>query len=284
MGPRGLGHGVGLRPSHYGRFLEERPPVDWVEAISENFMGVGGRPLAVLEKVRRDMPVALHGVSLSIGSVEPLSRGYLRQLRSLVHCLQPALVSDHLCWGRHRGRYGHDLWPLPYTEESLAHVATRVHEAQEALGRRLLLENVSSYLTCAESTLTEWDFLAELCRRTACGLLLDVNNVYVSARNHGFDPRAFLAGIPPGRVEQVHLAGHQDRGSLLLDTHDREVSREVWALYREALERFGPTPTLIEWDEAVPALEVLVAESRRAARVEAEVLRERAQPLAEVAS
>ncbi|MCI0574456.1 MAG: DUF692 domain-containing protein [Myxococcaceae bacterium] len=267
-----LGHGVGLRPRHFPRFLEGRPEVDWVEAISENFMGVGGRPLAVLERVRRDIPVVLHGVSLSIGSVDKLDTEYLAQLKDLVERIQPALVSDHLCWGVHRGRYVHDLWPLPFTEEALAHVAGRVAEVQDILGRQLLLENVSSYLTYAESTLTEWEFLAEVAERAECGILLDVNNVHVSARNHGFSAHAFLAGIPPARVGQIHLAGHLDTGNLLLDTHDREVSDEVWALYREAIRRFGPTSTLIEWDEGVPEWERLVEESRKAAGVEREAL------------
>jgi uncharacterized protein len=269
---RYLGHGVGLRPRHSGRFLEGQPEVDWVEAISENFLGVGGRPLAVLEQVRRDVPVALHGVSLSIGSVDPLNREYLAALRELVEQLEPALVSDHLCWGVHRGRYVHDLWPLPFTEEAVAHVAHRVSQVQDVLGRQLLLENVSSYLTYAESTLSEWEFLAAVAERADCGILLDVNNAFVSAHNHGFSPHQYLAGIPAERVGQLHLAGHLEAGPLLLDTHDREVSGEVWALYRAAIRRLGPTSTLIEWDEAVPEWEHLVEESRKAAEAEREAL------------
>jgi uncharacterized protein (UPF0276 family) len=263
-----LGHGVGLRPKHYGRFLESRPQVDWVEAISENFMRIGGRPRAVLEKVRRDFPVALHGVSLSIGSSDPLNWEYLSELAELVKRIEPAMISDHLCWGSHRGRYVHDLLPLPFTEEALEHVVRRVQSVQERLGRQILLENVSSYLTYQESTLSEWDFLAEVARRADCGILLDINNIYVSAKNHGFDPTEYLAAMPVDRVGQYHLAGHSDHGEYLLDTHDHPVCGEVWALYRQAVRRFGLVSTLIEWDENVPELDVLVAESRRARTAE----------------
>lgn len=267
-----LGHGVGLRTRHYGAFLEAQPRVDFVEAITENFMGLGGRPRAVLEQTRRDRPVVLHGVSLGIGSVAPLDASYLKAWRALVDEVQPALVSDHLCWGRAHGRYSHDLWPLPYTEESLAHVVARVGQVQDALGRRLVLENVSSYLEYRHSELTEWDFLAEVARRADCGLLLDVNNVYVSSRNHGFDPRAYLDGIPIDRVAQYHLAGHQDRGHLVIDTHEGHVCDAVWALYGHAVRRFGDVSCLIEWDEGVPELEVLLAESEKARAVAAEAL------------
>ncbi len=263
-----LGHGVGLRPKHYGLFLESRPQVDWVEAISENFMRVGGRPLAVLERVRRDFPVALHGVSLSIGSSDPLNREYLSQLSELAKRIEPAVISDHLCWGSHGGRYVHDLLPLPFTAEALEHVVRRVQSVQETLGRQILLENVSSYLTYQESTFTEWDFLAEVARRADCGILLDINNIYVSAKNHGFDPIDYLTAMPVDRVGQYHLAGHSDHGDYLLDTHDHSVSGEVWALYRQAVERFGLVSTLIEWDENVPELDVLIAESRRAKAAE----------------
>ena len=263
-----LGHGVGLRPKHYGQFLESRPRVDWVEAISENFMGIGGRPLAVLEKVRRDIPVAVHGVSLSIGSSDPLNGAYLAQLSELVRRVEPAVVSDHLCWGSHGGRYVHDLLPLPFTEEALEHVAARVRQVQDRLGRQILLENVSSYLTYAESTLSEWDFLAEVAQRADCGILLDINNIFVSSKNHGFDPFDYLFAIPVDRVGQYHLAGHSDHGDYLLDTHDSAVCNEVWSLYREAVRRFGLVSTLIEWDEKIPELEVLVAESRKARAVE----------------
>jgi len=267
-----LGHGVGLRTQHFPAFLAAPPPVAWVEAISENFMAAGGRPLAVLEQVRRDVPVALHGVSLSIGAVEPLSERYLAELARLVRRIEPALVTDHLCFGSHRGQYVHDLWPLPYTEECLEHVAARVRQVQDRLGRQLLLENPSSYVAYRASTMSEWEFLAELCRRADCGILLDVNNVFVSGRNLGFDPDAYLAGIPPERVGQLHLAGHTDHGTYLLDSHAAPVPPEVWALYRETLRRLGRVPALVEWDDRVPPLEEVVAQSRRAEAIEAEEL------------
>ena len=267
-----LGHGIGLRPKHYGRLLSEAPPVDWVEAISENFLAPGGRPLAVLEKVRRDVPVVLHGVSLAVGSVDPLDERLLRGLRSLAERIQPAYVSDHLCWGRHGGRYAHDLLPLPYTEEALAHVVSRVRNVQDALGRQILLENVTSYVEYRDSSMTEWEFLAQVAQQADCGIVLDVNNVYVSARNHGFDPDAYLAGIPVDRVGQFHLAGHSDHGRYVLDTHDAPVVDAVWELYRSALRRFGRVPALIEWDDHIPGLERVVAESERARLVELEVL------------
>jgi uncharacterized protein (UPF0276 family) len=268
----GLGHGIGLRTKHFARFLEDRPPVDWVEVVTENFMADGGRPIEVLEKVRRDMPVVLHGVSLSIGSTDPLSDTYLAALERLVARIEPALVTDHLCWGSHRGQYAHDLLPLPYTEESLAHVASRVSAVQERLCRRILLENPSSYVAFRDSTMTEWEFLSALSRRADCGILLDVNNVYVSARNFGFDPIDYLDGIDPDRVGQFHLAGHSDKGRYLLDSHDGPVPRAVWDLYREALRRFGRAPSLVEWDDHVPPLEEVVAQSRQAAAIEAEEL------------
>src|SRR5450631_3774879 len=263
-----LGHGIGLRSEHFSEFLEGNVPVDWVEAISENFFPAGGRPRAVLEAVRNKYPVVLHGVSLSIGGPDPLDKEHLQRLRELAAWVEPAWVSDHLCWGTHQGRYLHDLLPLPFTEESLAHVVERVGVVQETLQRQILLENVSSYLTFADSTLTEWDFLAEVAQRADCGILLDVNNIYVSARNHGFDAEAYLEGIPRDRVGQFHLAGYQDKGTHLLDTHDSPVTDPVWALYREAVRRFGPVSTLIEWDEHVPPLARLLEESERAKALE----------------
>lgn len=272
MHPLTLGHGIGLRTNHFAQFMAARPAVDWVEAISENFMAPGGRPVAVLEKVRRDRPVVLHGVSLGIGSVWPLSERYLAELAALVRRVEPALVSDHLCWGTHRGQYVHDLLPLPYNEESLDHLTARVQQVQERLGRQILLENPSSYVGYKASTMTEVELLKELTRRTGCGILLDVNNVYVSARNFGFDPSAYLAGVPAEAVGYFHLAGHSDKGKYLLDAHDHSVPAPVWGLYREAVRRFGRVPSLVEWDEDIPPLEDVVAESRRAAEVEAEVL------------
>ncbi|WP_437917317.1 DUF692 domain-containing protein [Sorangium sp. So ce302] len=254
---------MGLRAAHYGAILEGRLDVEIAEAITENFIGRGGRPIAVLEHVRRDAEIALHGVSLSIGDVEPLDRAYLREVRRLRERVGAAIVSDHLCFGRAHGYYGHDLWPLPYTEEAIAHVAGRVLEVQEILGTRILLENVSSYVTYKASEMAEWDFVSEILSRGDCKLLLDVNNVYVSSVNHDFDPRAYLDALPFDCVGQYHLAGHLDKGTHLLDDHGAPVPDSVLDLYRHALLRFGPAPTIVEWDERVPPLDELVAESRR---------------------
>jgi hypothetical protein len=221
----------------------------------------------VLDAVRARWPVVLHGVSLSIGGTDPLDLDYLRAVRALADRVEPAWVSDHVCWGSHAGRRGHDLWPLPYTEEALAHVVARTIEVQERLGRRILLENVSSYVAFAASEMTEWAFLSELATRADCGLLLDVNNVFVSACNHGFDPLAFLDGLPVDRVGQFHLAGHSLREGWRLDTHDHPVCDEVWALFRAAVRRFGPRSALVEWDDRLPSLETLLAEAHKAREV-----------------
>jgi uncharacterized protein len=271
-----LGHGVGLRTTHYATVLDEHPAVDWFECISENFMVAGGNPRRVLRKVRERYPVVLHGVSLSIGSVDPLNPKYLDELAALAAEIEPAWMSDHLCWSSVGGNFSHDLLPLPYTEEALAHVASRVVQVQDKLKRQILIENVSSYVTFTQSTLTEWQFLAELCERADCGLLLDVNNVFVSAFNHRFDAAEFIDGIPRGRVGQIHLAGHSDYGTHLLDTHDHSVCDGVWALYRRAVERFGRVPTLVEWDDHIPPFAEVLAESQKAAAIEREVLDARA--------
>lgn len=264
--------GVGLRAEHYRYVLSRRPAVPFYEVITENVMGPrggsGGRPLEVLLRVREFSPVSLHGVSLNIGSVDPLDVDYLRRLRRLARVVDPLFVSDHLCWTGVEGENLHDLLPLPHTASTLRHVAARVSRAQDLLGRRLLIENVSSYLTYAEDDMSEWTFLAELSRRTGCGLLLDVNNVYVSSRNHGFDPEAYLKGLPKDRVMEMHLAGYSDEGDLLIDTHDHPVSGPVWRLYRSAIGRFGPVPTLVEWDERIPPFPTLWAEARKAAAVQ----------------
>jgi uncharacterized protein (UPF0276 family) len=269
---RHIGHGIGLRTAHFGELLAAPPPVDFVEAISENFMARGGRPLAVLDRVRRDVRVVLHGVSLSIGSVDPLSEPYLDALAALARRVEPEWISDHLSWGTHGGRYLHDLLPLPYTEEALAHVVARVARVQARLGRQVLLENPSTYVAFRDATMAEWEFLAEVARRADCGILLDVNNVYVSARNHGFDPWRYLDGLPADRIGQIHLAGHSSRGRYLLDTHDHPVADPVWDLLRGAFRRFGTVSTLVEWDDRVPPLERVVAESRLAAAIEADAL------------
>jgi uncharacterized protein (UPF0276 family) len=263
-----LGHGVGLRTNHFPEVTAgaARGRVDFFEVISENFLVPGGRPLAVLEQVRRDFPVLLHGVSLSIGASDRLNVPYLKQLRELADRFSPAWVSDHLCWGSAGGNYAHDLLPLPFSEEALVQVVTRVSQVQDLLGRQILLENVSSYLTFRGSQLSEWEFLAAVAEQADCGILLDVNNIYVSARNHGFSARAYLEGIPVDRVGQIHLAGHQDRGSYLFDSHDGPVIDPVWSLYRDAVARFGEVSTLIEWDEQIPSFDRLARESERSRR------------------
>jgi uncharacterized protein len=266
-----LGHGIGLRPKHYPRILDGQR-ADWFEVISENFMIPGGRPLAVLERVRADTPVVLHGVSLSIGSTDALNLAYLDDLARLIARIEPAWVSDHLCWGSHGRRYAHDLLPLPYTDEAIDHVVGRVRQVQDRLGRRILLENVSSYVAFRHSTMPEWAFISAIAERADCGILLDVNNVFVSAVNHGFRAGDYLAGLPADRIGQIHLAGHSDHGTHLLDTHDAPVRGEVWDLYRDAVRRFGALPTLVEWDDHVPPIEDVLAEAERARAAEAEVL------------
>jgi uncharacterized protein len=270
--PAFLGHGVGLRRDHFERVLSGPAGVDWFEAISENFMVEGGRPLDVLTRIRERYPIVLHGVSLSIGSTDPLDEPYLDRLDALAKRFQPAWISDHLCWTGVGGRQAHDLLPLPYTEQALDHVAARVLRVQERLGRPIALENVSSYVAYRHSTMPEWEFLAEVARRSGCGILLDINNIYVSARNHGFDPHAYLEGIPPGKVWQFHLAGHSDKGAYLLDTHDHAIIDEVWALYRAAVLKYGPVSSLIEWDDRIPSFERLEDESRRARTIQEDLL------------
>jgi uncharacterized protein (UPF0276 family) len=260
-----LGRGLGLRREHYRYVVESKPAVDWFEVISENFMVPGGNPRRVLEAVRRDYPVVLHGVSLSIASTEPLDVGYLDELAELARVVEPALISDHLSWGTAHGISLHDLLPIPYTGETLVNVASRVQAVQERLGRRILLENPSSYLVFKGSEMTEYEFLAELARRADCGILLDVNNIFVSACNHGFDPHAYLAAMPAERVGQIHLAGHSIEGALRIDTHDGYVCPEVWQLYAEAIARLGPRSTMIEWDAKVPEFSELERELERAA-------------------
>ncbi|MDE2070973.1 MAG: DUF692 domain-containing protein [Gammaproteobacteria bacterium] len=260
--------GIGLRPPHFRRVLAEHPPIPWFEVHSENFFCAGGEMLHVLDDVRRDYPVSLHGVGLSLGSGDQLHIAHLAHLKQLVERIQPALVSEHLCWGAIGPRHLNDLLPLPYTEEALNLTVEHVRRAQELLDRELLMENVSTYLSYTHSTIPEWQFVAELTRRAGCGLLLDVNNIYVNSVNHGFDPHAYIRAIPPAAVREIHLAGFTAKeglgAPLLIDTHSRPVSNEVWALYREALVHIGPVPTLIEWDQDIPELEVLQAEAARA--------------------
>lgn len=259
-----LGAGIGLRTRHFDDILGGGVTASWFEAISENFFAEGGRPLRVLDRVRRDFPVVLHGVSLSIGSSDPLDDRYLDRLAALASRVEPPWVSDHLCWTGTGGHNLHDLLPLPWTEEALDHVVARVDRVQERLGRRIALENVSTYLRFAHSTMAEETFLAEVARRADCLVLLDVNNAWVNASNHGLDPRALIEALPPERVVQIHLAGHSDHGTHLLDSHDQPVSDDVWALYRHAIDRLGPVSTLVEWDGDVPPLGRVEAEADRA--------------------
>ncbi len=273
--PRG---GIGLRAGHYRGVLDTHPAVGWLEVHSENYFELDSIPFHYLERARREYPVSLHGVGLSLGSTDPLSLDHLRQLKSLIERIEPGLVSDHLCWCSVDGHYLNDLLPLPYTEEALLHTAARIRETQDFLGRRLLIENPSSYLEYRHSTIPEWEFLAALATLADCYILLDVNNVYVNSRNHEFDPRQYLAAIPGERVREIHLAGHSVRefpeGAFLIDTHNAPVCEDVWTLYRETIERLGARPTLIEWDSELPALSVLADEAERADRIMKEAARD----------
>ena len=256
--------GIGLRTPHLRQVQAARPPVAWFEVHSENYFAEGGPALAALDRIRSDYPLSLHGVGLSLGSTDPLDREHLAKLLRLIERTEPAVVSEHLCWSSVGGRHLNDLLPLPYTEEALAHVASRIAEVQEALGRELLVENVSSYLAFAEATIPEWEFVAAVAQRTGCKLLLDVNNIYVNSTNHGFNADTYLGAIAPDSVAEIHLAGFDASGPCLIDTHSARVAPEVWKLYRAAIERFGPRPTLIEWDVDIPAFEVLLDEAAMA--------------------
>jgi len=276
--PPYLGFGLGLRPQHYEEILDGDPAVDWFEIISENYMIPGGRPLAMLEKIRARYPIVMHGVSLSIASTAPLDLGYLKDLKDLAARAEPKWISDHLCWTGVHGFNLHDLLPIPYTREALAHVAGRIQKVQDFLGRPLTIENVSSYVRFEQSEMAEWEFLTELVRRTGCWLLFDVNNVFVSAFNHGYDPLAFIGGVPAANVVQFHLAGHSDMGTYLIDTHDHPIRDEVWDLYRATLARIGPVSAMIERDDNIPPLHELLTELEQARAIAAEVLAMRAEP------
>ena len=256
--------GLGLRTEHYNDFLEKPQPVEWLEVISENFMVDGGKPLAMLDRIRADYPMTMHGVSLSIGSINGLDKNYLDRLKALEHRIEPMWVSDHLCWTGVHDRNIHDLLPLPYTEEALQVIGRNVMHAQEVLQRPLVLENVSSYVEFNGSEMTEWEFLSEVCQATGCYLLLDINNIYVSACNHGFSATDFIQGVPAERIMQFHLAGHQNNGDYLIDTHDHAVCDGVWDLYHQALIQFGPVPTMVEWDDKIPPLPELLSELNKA--------------------
>ena len=267
-----LGVGVGFRVPHYAHVLGEHPPMDWFEVISENFMVRGGKPLANLDELCAGYPVVPHGVSLSIGATEPLDAAYLARLKAVVDRIDPPWASDHFCWTGTARANLHDLLPLPLTEQALKHVVARVKQVQDVLGRPFALENASSYLTFASSSMPEWEFVARVAEEADCGILFDINNVFVSAYNHGFDANAYVDAIPADRVVQMHLAGHADKGTYLLDTHSDHVRAEVWELFRRAVRRIGAVSTLIEWDDDIPSWDVLALEAATARKMRAEVL------------
>lgn len=270
------GHGISLKSSHYDELLERGLTVEWAEALTENFLDRGGRPSAVLERVRADAQIILHGVSMSLGGLDPFEPDYFRALKELRRRIDAAFISDHLCFGSVGGHQGHDLWPLPMNEDSLKHLVARVREAQERLGESLVIENVSAYVTYRDSDMSEPAFLSALLEEADAGMLLDVNNVYVSSQNLGFDPVAYIDALPPKRVRYIHLAGHANHGTHLVDNHGSPVCDEVWALYEHAIARLGATPTIVEWDSNVPSLDGLLAESEEARRREARALEARA--------
>ncbi len=266
-----LNAGIGLRAEHYDAVLEQQPRVGWMEVHSENYFGAGGKPRGYLDRIRRDYPISLHGVGLSLGSTDELNRAHLTKLRDLMHRCEPLLVSEHLSWSSVDGRYFNDLLPLPYTEEAMDHIVSRIMQTQDFLGRQILIENLSSYVTFTHSTLAEWDFLTETARRSGCGILLDINNIYVSSVNHGFDPLRYLDAVPAELVGEMHLAGHTrktvDDGMLIIDSHDQPVADDVWSLFAVAAPKFAHAPVLIEWDSSLPPLQDLVAEATRAQHI-----------------
>jgi hypothetical protein len=265
------GFGLGLRTDHYSDFLSAPQPVDWLEVISENYLVPGGKPLVILDQMRERYPLAMHGVSLSIGSSDELDLDYLSALKTLAKRVNPLWVSDHLCWTGIQGTNTHDLLPLPYHEQALAHVVQQIRHVQDFLERPLLIENVSSYVNFTDSTMSEWEFLRTVCEEADCLLLLDINNIYVSSFNHGFDPQEYLHAIPPQRVQQIHLAGHSNNGDHIIDTHDHPIVDPVWELYRAACKHLGPVATMIERDDHIPPLPELLAELDQARRIAADV-------------
>ena len=260
MNSRINGFGLGLRVDHYREFIDRKPAVDWLEVISENYMVPGGKPLHYLDAIRADYPMVMHGVSLSIGSVDVIDIQYLQDLKALADRIEPAWISDHLCWTGVDHRNLHDLLPMPYTEEALGHLCARIDQVQNFLGRKLVLENVSSYVKFKVDEMTEWEFIAALLRRSGCELLLDVNNAYVSSVNHGFAATAYIDALPSAQIRQIHLAGHEDHGDYLIDTHDHAVCAPVWDLYEYTIRRHGMVPTMIERDDNIPPLDELMAE------------------------
>lgn len=262
-----LGFGLGLRKEHYEDVLATLPKVDWFEIISENYMVDGGKPLDYLTRIREHYPMVMHGVSMSIGSTEPLNVDYLKQLKTLIDRVEPAWFSDHLCWTGVNGLNLHDLMPLPYTEEAIEHVVQRVTQVQDFMGRQMLLENVSSYVSYSDSQMSEWEFLSEVAERADCYILLDINNIYVSAYNHNFNPSSYLTSIPAERVYQFHLAGHTQENNIIIDTHDRPISDPVFDLYAEAIQHFGEVSTMIERDDHIPPLLDLLDELEQVRKI-----------------
>lgn len=273
--PAPLGYGLGLRPVYYDEILAARPPVDWFEIISENYMVAGGRPLAMLERFRADYPIVMHGVSMSLASTDPLDYDYLRELKALAERIEPAWVSDHVAWTGVHGINLHDLLPIPYTQESLAHIVERISRVQDFLKRRLVVENASTYVSFEQSEMDEWTFVAEMAERADCLLLLDVNNVFVSGFNHGFDASRFIESVPVERVVQFHMAGHTNNGTHRIDTHDQPVCEEVWTLYEQARRRFGDVSAMIERDDRFPPFSELLDELARMRAIDARIAAER---------
>lgn len=274
-----LGYGLGLRTEHYPYILEHRPKVDWFEIITENYLVQGGRPLYYLDQIREHYPMVMHGVSMSLGSCDSLDYEYLKKVKGLIDRVQPAWFSDHLCWTGVDGLNMHDLLPLPYTEEALKHVVARISEVQEFMGRRMLIENVSSYLTYLHSHMTEWEFLTAVAKEADCYILLDVNNIFVSAFNHNFDPQEYLRGIPIDRVKQFHLAGHENCGKYIVDTHDAPIVEGVWSLYADAVRRFGRISTMIERDDHIPEFPEVYAELIQAKDIAEKIFQEQKHEL-----
>lgn len=270
-----LGFGLGLRPVHYNEILNSDHAIDWFEAISEDYLIPGGNPLHFLDRIAERYPIVLHGVSMSIGSTDPLDMDYLKKLKALVQRVQPAWVSDHFCWTGVHGINLHDLMPLPYTEEAIKHLVDRIKQVQDFLGRQILLENVSSYITYNHSAMSEWEFISAVAEQADCNLLLDINNIYVSSFNHSFDPVEFLKGVPVNRIKQFHLAGHLNLETHIVDTHDHPIIDSVWQLYAEALRLYGPVSTLIERDDHIPPLAELVEELNVARLIANETLGEK---------
>jgi len=270
-----LGFGLGLRTEHYETILKTKPAIDWFEIITENYLVPGGKPLFYLDQIRQDYPMVMHGVSLSIGSSDPIDWEYLSQVKNLLDRIQPKWISDHLCWTGIHGINAHDLLPLPYTEDTLQHVVERIQQVQEFFKQRILIENVSSYINYKKSTLTEWEFLTEISKRADCYILLDVNNIYVSAVNHLFDPLHYIRSIPSERIYQIHLAGHSDMGDYIIDTHDTPIVNEVWNLYAETIRYHGEISTLIERDDDIPPLDNLILELNHAREISKKVIHEK---------